>query len=381
MVRPIDVLIEFDGPLTFTFERRDGGLALAHLAAVGTSARRYLASNTSKYIVSDLKGGLLSIREALQRSQLWIIDVSSDGVIAAAWHATSDNLPEGALPAEGVLLTPELENKQAADDKLARFVRSATDGQIAFGGAPVEHHSIELGFYGKFCDRANELLKQIAANLGLQKSPPLYVGMSFQSSYGVELRLGQTEPAFDDMFVKEFDDADKAREAFDQMMAMLMDEQQRPEAITMVKTSQPVRHEFGKILELISTHTATIVVRTRTQPEERKLSDGQAADRLVRVRRLGYPYNYLYVTGILIGGLTKKSNRTEPNFVIRVQKDKRDQDFRGPVSPGAIQKLGLVSLESPVRAKLSITDEDGKDQSYTLEDIDPVSDNEPHSIS
>jgi hypothetical protein len=378
-VVPAEVLSEFDALLTFTFRDRERRLTLAHLCAIGAGVSRYLAVRTDAPTVADLKSGVLSIRGAITRDQIWLIDVSANRNVINAWTMMPDELPSGALPDQDVLLFPELEEIQASDPNLARFARSGSDGHVSIDGGPVEDHTIDAGFYGSFCKKADELFAAICQSLGITK-PALRLGMTMESSYAVDLIVSQPiDPQ--EMFFQGPPDITKNREAFDHLMSMIADKQPAGDATKMIKLEYPIRQRLGEVLELIAKNGAVVSVRTRASPLPRKLSSMQAQDRLKAVRDLGYPFRFLDIVGRLIGGFVEKSGKQDRSFCIRVEEPgKKAQDFRGTISEDAVPKMLSVRLGDQVEANLQIETE-GENQSYTMLDIRPVDESVAHSIS
>ena len=107
-VVPREVLVEFDGPLTFTFTDTAGTLLLAHLLSRDGVTARYVAVPTTQDIVDGLKRGARPLRAALDLPLVWLMDVSPDGTVADVWAGSFGDLPTGVLPAADVMLYPHL---------------------------------------------------------------------------------------------------------------------------------------------------------------------------------------------------------------------------------------------------------------------------------
>jgi hypothetical protein len=385
VVKPVEVLDAFDGPLTFTFRNQNGVLLIANLCAVGVDASRYLVSETSDVAVSDLKNGLMPLRSALIRSPLWLIDVQPDGRVSGVWNTSLDTLPPEVIPETDALLTAELEAEQLADEKLAKFAKSDSDAIVAFGGGPVEKHEIEAGFFGKFFQGASELLVEICT-LSNAPRPILRLGMTSESSYAVDLKVAKRSPEEEnsDMFVAEKQSKiageTRLRHAFEMFMSLIVDPRPHDDALTLVKSQYRLRQQYGGVLELISKNSATVAVRTRANPRPRSVSGMQASERLHVVRELGFPYMFLELRGMLIGGLTHRSGRLSPSFTIRVEIAEKPQDYTGTVPDSAVEQMKQVALDSQVWAKIQIHDDGKQSQIYTLSDIRIVDDGSPHYI-
>lgn len=394
VVKPVEVFDYLDGPLTFTFRDTRENLLLANLCAVGASVSRYLVTKSSGITISDLKNGLISLRSALIRSPLWLVDVGPGGRVVNVWATSIEDLPPETIPDPDVLLTAELEEEQLADQQLAGFAKSGSDAQFAFDGGPVESHRIDAVFYGKFLQLAGDLLDQICTLIEAP-APLLQLGMTSESSYAVDVNVVERSPiapepaqgalATGTFFPIEKDepkgDAGRLRQAFDVLMSLVVDAQPNPEALTLVKRLYLLRQQYGKVLELIATNAASVAVRTRTNPRPRIISGVQAGERLKVVRDLGYPYMFLELRGMLIGGLTHKSGNRETFFTIRVvDAGKKPQDFTGAVSDAVLAQLKEVALDSEVRAKVQIREEAKEQQSYSLVEIRTVDDGSPHYV-
>ena len=108
--QPDEVLYEFDVPMIFTFMGEDG-LFLAYLCAEDndTQTVRYLIVPANKKLIDELKTGSKTVFEALNQPWLWVVDVSYEGVINAAWQVDDiAQIPDTAKPTKDAMLWPEL---------------------------------------------------------------------------------------------------------------------------------------------------------------------------------------------------------------------------------------------------------------------------------
>jgi hypothetical protein len=108
--QPDEVLYEFDVPMIFTFKGEDG-LFLAYLSVEDddTQTSRYLTVPANKKLIDELKTGSKTVFEALNQPWLWVVDVSYEGVINAAWQVDDiAQIPDAAKPAKDAMLWPEL---------------------------------------------------------------------------------------------------------------------------------------------------------------------------------------------------------------------------------------------------------------------------------
>ncbi|HEY0866405.1 MAG TPA: hypothetical protein VGE01_03445 [Fimbriimonas sp.] len=108
---PSEVLYYFDGPCIFWTETAVGTLVLAYLSEDLEAERslRYVISTTSTGTIAELKRGVVSVREAMERGSLWIVDLDYEHRPVGAYAVRSEQLPEDALPLRGTMLWSELE--------------------------------------------------------------------------------------------------------------------------------------------------------------------------------------------------------------------------------------------------------------------------------
>jgi hypothetical protein len=272
--------------------------------------------------------------------------------------------------------------------RLERFGGAQAEGQappkIAFEGGPVQGHDIEAGFFGNFVRTANELYAELCKSIGVA-SPVLRLGMTSESSYAIDVKVPDREEMQTEIFPtdKAFrDEYDKSKRALDWLMSLIVDQQAPESVIGMLKLDYGLRQRYGQVLEILNTKAATVSVRTRTRPKQRRVSGLQAGERLRVLRELGYPYQHLLVRGRLIGGLVEKVGRRDTDFTIRVEvPQQQPREFNGDIAVEAVEKMRSVKFEDEVEAKLQISqDEKAREQGYTLVDIHVVQDGSPHSV-
>jgi hypothetical protein len=363
-VDPLDVLIEYDGPLTFTFKDVVGNLMLAHLCASESDRSRYVVVPTDDAIISELKEGTRSIAGALTQPLLWLIDVANDGAILGCWAQRVADLPAGAIPKPNVLLYEDLAEKS----KTAKFLRSGSQGQIAFDGAPVSDHKIDLGFYGKFLDRFQNLFDATANAMFGALVGNLRGGLAIASSYAIDLIPPTTESDHLINFINTKVDPDRPTQVFDRVVSMMVDKKAPAETVDIVTREQKVRLQYGSVLELMSHNGATILMRTRQMPDGRKLTNYEAGERFRSIKALGFPFGNISVEGKLIGGLIKKSGKAPVRFDIESER----VTYHGKISEAALEKMEKCHLGDDVIAKLKVEAEGDNPQTYELLDIDPV---------
>jgi hypothetical protein len=105
---PVEVLVELDEPLTFTFRDTSHVLLLAHLCSQDEQALRYVVAPTTQQIVDQLKSGARTIIGALDQPIVWLMDLGSGATVTNAWVGTLADLPSHVLPASEVMLLSSL---------------------------------------------------------------------------------------------------------------------------------------------------------------------------------------------------------------------------------------------------------------------------------
>jgi hypothetical protein len=111
-LEPIEVLYQFELPCIFTAKTPSGLLLLAYFAAeLEEEARlRFIVSTTSPRTIDDLKVGAITMREAILRGSLWLVDLDGDDLTPKrAFMIEGDQLPADTLPEAGTMLLPALE--------------------------------------------------------------------------------------------------------------------------------------------------------------------------------------------------------------------------------------------------------------------------------
>lgn len=113
-VRPESVLIELNGPSTFTFRDEAGSLMPAHYCDEEEGRLRHFVAPTDDRILGRLRAGAMSIRAALDQPLSWLVDIDQRGEVQACWVARLSELPSDAVPGDEVMLSPELEAPASA---------------------------------------------------------------------------------------------------------------------------------------------------------------------------------------------------------------------------------------------------------------------------
>jgi len=106
---PVEVLFEFEEPLTFVCNDLDGQPLLAHSLCAEGVLSRYLISVTDQKVVQELKAGRLDVLGALRQPRCWIADLGADWEVVGLWLVAFDRVPKDHLPRSGAMITPDLD--------------------------------------------------------------------------------------------------------------------------------------------------------------------------------------------------------------------------------------------------------------------------------
>jgi hypothetical protein len=106
---PIDVLIWYDYPRTFTLHDQDDELCLAHWLDENSEFIRYLVAPVAPEIIVKLQHGELSLRESLEQPRAYVVDQAYDGQVRQVWLIKIADLQHDALPDPRTMLERSLE--------------------------------------------------------------------------------------------------------------------------------------------------------------------------------------------------------------------------------------------------------------------------------
>jgi hypothetical protein len=106
---PVEILFEFEEPLTFVCNDLDGQPLLAHSLCAEGALSRYLISVTDQRVVQELKAGRLDVLGALRQPRCWIADLGGKWEVVGLWLVPFDRVPKDHLPQPGTMITPELD--------------------------------------------------------------------------------------------------------------------------------------------------------------------------------------------------------------------------------------------------------------------------------
>lgn len=105
---PEEVLIEYDQLLAFTCRDAHNTLFFAYAIENSTSGSIYFIVPTNQLMLTNLKVGALSIRQALEQPISWAVEATLGQKVSRAWRVPLSSLPEDAVPEDSVLLWPSL---------------------------------------------------------------------------------------------------------------------------------------------------------------------------------------------------------------------------------------------------------------------------------
>lgn len=106
---PVRILNDYDGPKLFTFWDADGALCLACWSDESPERIRFLVVPVTDADIIELTTGVVTVREALQKPRLWILDIDNDWSLLGAWLVDPVSVPKDAQPQPGVMLHRSLE--------------------------------------------------------------------------------------------------------------------------------------------------------------------------------------------------------------------------------------------------------------------------------
>jgi hypothetical protein len=96
---PLDILVWYDGPKTFTVGRESGTVFLAHWCCSSAELDRYLLVPIADAELDRLKAGTDPLRPALTDSpRHYVLDLKADQSVAAVWRVRIQDVPDDVLP-------------------------------------------------------------------------------------------------------------------------------------------------------------------------------------------------------------------------------------------------------------------------------------------
>ena len=99
---PVEVLLEYDAPLAFTFRDVSGSLGLAYLSEPEPGGSTlYLLVPISDSLLSEIVQGLLPIRRAFN-DRVWVASVDESGQVTQLVCENASDLASRYLPSESL---------------------------------------------------------------------------------------------------------------------------------------------------------------------------------------------------------------------------------------------------------------------------------------
>jgi len=99
---PVEVLLEYDAPLVFTFRDVSGSLGLAYLSEPEPGGSTlYLLVPISDSLLSEIVQGLLPIRRAFN-DRVWVASVDESGQVTQLVCENASDLASRYLPSESL---------------------------------------------------------------------------------------------------------------------------------------------------------------------------------------------------------------------------------------------------------------------------------------
>jgi hypothetical protein len=151
---PSEVLYEFDGPLTFTtaFGLFD---ALFHHVGQRGESQFYVVVQIDQETLEALKSGALSVRGALNRQNMWIVDLDRAFGVRRYWPCREDEFPEKLFPYRNV---PLFSYMDPAPDSLEE---ANAYFSIAFTGEELSKKSIPFSLLKSLIDDSYEAARRV----------------------------------------------------------------------------------------------------------------------------------------------------------------------------------------------------------------------------
>lgn len=131
-----EVLLEYDGPLVVLLKDQIGLRYLGVAVDESAHLRRWIESPVSDLEVTAMKCGALSVRNALLKPEMMLVDIDHYGHVVSASRLKREDAPESALPEVGAMLPSDATVALGLDaDGSPEFQmsgREAKDGRLPF---------------------------------------------------------------------------------------------------------------------------------------------------------------------------------------------------------------------------------------------------------
>src|SRR5438105_14032098 len=99
-IEPLEVLYYFDEPLVFS-SRTNHFPVLCYKTDDDVSLHQYLVVQSSRDVIENVRGGRISLREALLQPWCWIVETDIGFNIKHSWGLNINDIPESMLPDHG----------------------------------------------------------------------------------------------------------------------------------------------------------------------------------------------------------------------------------------------------------------------------------------
>lgn len=299
-MRPEEVLYDFDGPQIFTFYSKLGQLCLAFLCEEFEDFERFLVVPVRPSDVEALKSGGMTLRDALTRSWMWVVDRSFSEQIARIWSVTEQDLPAEALPLPGVLLQlrapaaeaspptnvthlqqnlvlkPDASSARLELDAIAAALRGwhdffihavesclgVTPALVYQNACPNGYQGVQAGvlelsqqvtFSALPYERVSAFLERLSREIRLGPADPLqdvwYALLSALNEHRVALRVDTTLPA-NELFCVDLTSNTK-RQLSRLMQSLPADGADKPQRVRIQSSDIPQADDLGRVFQVL----------------------------------------------------------------------------------------------------------------------------------
>ena len=101
---PLEVLLEYDCPRTFTLLDHDGGLCLAHWLDENREVAQFVVVPFTESLLAKLRRGEMTLFEALDQPRVYCVELEYTGDVRSVCLTRFADLPADALPQAGAML-------------------------------------------------------------------------------------------------------------------------------------------------------------------------------------------------------------------------------------------------------------------------------------
>jgi hypothetical protein len=333
-LEPYEVLYDFDGPRIFTAFGVAGDQFLVYLCDEDEAHLRYVVVPAGPDLITALRTGIVSVRDALSQSWSWLVDQTHDGKIERARKIDFRMMPENVIPRRSALLWPSLRPLLSvrmvgqgleAGHVPASVIRRAVDGatsalktlaEWALQVAPTEGRPSD--FLRRYYDLPAQRIAFASFEVAFAAPPPPTQGTLFQGENQALDRMGN---AFRDAILW-------AQSEVERELPNTMDSRVSLEALSRLT---PPKH--GIVTEV---HIGGRLVGVSAQPH---ILTRHASDRVQRVlRRMNADVRLVKLTGII-----REFDKDKLSFTLR---DRTGKDVARCAFPESLYDDALAAFES-----------------------------------